>query len=159
LPTKKLAKFALVLIFGFSVIISSCIPEPESPKIEVSENSQLMKVREWFEENKTNLRLPERGSNFRTDAQKLILPFFEKEPNRDKFHHYYFPDGREVYEIALGNDQLFVPGGENKKDQEKLAKRMLQNILFVKHPTENRFDPLIVRYYPDEETFKSSIIK
>jgi hypothetical protein len=47
-----------------------------------------------------------------------------------------------------------VPSTASDNDQENLAKRMIQNILFVKHPTENRFDPLIVRYYPDEETSK-----
>jgi hypothetical protein len=142
------------MIFGFSMLISSCIPEPESPKFEVSENSQLMKVREWFEENKTNLRLPERGSNFRTDAQELILPFFEKEPDWDQFHHYYFPDGREVFEINLENAQTFIPFVDASEDVAIQANRSIQNILFVKHPTENRFDPLIVRYYPDEESSK-----
>jgi len=84
-------------------LLTSCVDEPEAPKIQVEENSQLMKVKTWFEENKTTLRLPERGSNFRTDAEELILPFFEKEPDWDKFHHYYFPDGREVFEISLDN--------------------------------------------------------
>jgi len=136
------------------MIISSCIPESESPKIEVSENSQLMKVRGWFEENKTNLRLPERGSNFRTDAQELILPFFEKEPDWDKFHHYYFPDGREVFEINLDNDQTYIPVFDGDMDIYKIVDRSMQNIIFVKHSTENRFDPLIIRYYPDEENSK-----
>jgi len=136
------------------MIISSCIPEPESPKFEVSENSQLMKVREWFEENKTKLRLPERGSNFRTDAQELILPFFEKEPDWDQFHHYYFPDGREVFEINLENVQTYISISDASEDVATQANRSIQNILFVKHPTENRFDPLIARYYPDEESSK-----
>ncbi|MFT7364765.1 MAG: hypothetical protein ACI9UV_002978 [Algoriphagus sp.] len=136
------------------MIISSCIPEPESPKFEVSENSQLMKVREWFEENKTKLRLPERGSNFRTDAQELILPFFEKEPDWDQFHHYYFPDGREVFEINLENVQTYISISDASEDVATQANRSIQNILFVKHPTENRFDPLIARYYPNEESSK-----
>ena len=28
---------------------------------------------------------------------------------------------------------------------------MIQNILFIKHPTEERFDPVIARYYPDNK--------
>jgi hypothetical protein len=136
------------------MLISACIPEPESPTIEVSENSQLMKVREWFEENKTMLRLPERGSNFRTDAQELTLPFFEKEPDWDQFHHYYFPDGREVFEINLENAETYIPISDASEDIATQANRSIQNILFVKHPTENRFDPLIARYYPDEESSK-----
>lgn len=135
-----------------NLLLTSCVDEPEAPKIEVAKNTPVAKVRAWFEENKTKLRLPERGSNLRTESQELILPFFEKEPDWDKFHHYYFPDGREVFEISLENTQKFVPSTASDNDQENLAKRMIQNILFVKHPTENRFDPLIVRYYPDEET-------
>jgi hypothetical protein len=84
----------------------------------------------------------------------LILPFFEKEPDWDKFHQYSFPDGREVYEINLENEEMFVPMAEGDSSNEGLAQRAIQNILFVKHPTENRFDPLIVRYYPDAETSK-----
>ena len=137
-----------------NLLLTSCVDEPEAPKIEVAKNTPVAKVRAWFEENKTKLRLPDRGSNLRTESQELILPFFEKEPDWDKFHHYYFPDGREVFEISLENTQKFVPSTASDNDQENLAKRMIQNILFVKHPTENRFDPLIVRYYPDEETSK-----
>ncbi|MCU0402796.1 MAG: hypothetical protein MUE75_17625 [Algoriphagus sp.] len=137
-----------------NLLLTSCVDEPEAPKIEVAKNTPVAKVRAWFEENKTKLRLPERGSNLRTESQELILPFFEKEPDWDKFHHYYFPDGREVFEISLENTQKSVPSTASDNDQENLAKRMIQNILFVKHPTKNRFDPLIVRYYPDEETSK-----
>jgi hypothetical protein len=136
------------------MIVFSCIQEPDSPKIEVHESSQIAKVKAWFEENKTNLRLPERGSNFRTESQELILPFFEKEPDWDKFHHYYFADGREVFEVNLKNKQNFLPISDKSLDKDKIAKRSIQNILFVKHATEDRFDPLIVRYYPDEENSK-----
>lgn len=149
-PYKKIARFGLALIFGISMI-TSCIQEPESPKIEVSENSQLMKVREWFEENKTNLRLPERGSNFRTDAQELILPFFEKEPDWDNFHHYYFPDGREVFEVSLENATKYFPKSmlDSFPDQNP-ADFVIQNIMFIKHATAERFDPVIARYYPND---------
>ncbi|MFT7364188.1 MAG: hypothetical protein ACI9UV_002397, partial [Algoriphagus sp.] len=138
-----------------SMLISACIPEPESPKIEISENSQLMKVREWFEENKTNLRLPERGYNFRTDAQELILPFFEKEPDWDQFHHYYFPDGREVFEVSLENATKYFPKSMlDSFPNQNPADFVIQNIMFIKHETANRFDPLIARYYPDNQTSK-----
>jgi hypothetical protein len=148
---KKGARFGLALIFGFSMLISSCIPEPESPTIEVSENSQLMKVREWFEENKTNLRLPERGSNYRADAQELILPFFEKEPDWDQFHHYYFPDGREVFEVSLENATKYFPKSMlDSFPNQNPADVVIQNIMFVKHKTAERFDPVIARYYPDD---------
>ncbi|MDG1275844.1 MAG: hypothetical protein P8O16_01100 [Algoriphagus sp.] len=138
------------------MLISSCIPEPESPTIEVSENSQLMKVREWFEENKTTLRLPERGSNYRTDAQELILPFFEKEPDWDQFHHYYFPDGREVFEVSLENATKYFPKSMlDSFPNQNPADFVIQNIMFIKHETANRFDPLIARYYPDNQNNKS----
>lgn len=114
-----------------NLLLTSCVVEPEAPKIEVAKNTPVAKVKAWFEENKTNLRLPERGSNLRTESQELILPFFEKEPDWDKFHHYYFPDGREVFEISLENTQKFVPSTASDNDQENLAKRMIQNILFV----------------------------
>ncbi len=155
---KNLSRFGFLAFLAFfmtmNLLLTSCVDEPEAPKIELADRTPVAKVKAWFEENKTKLRLPERGSNLRTESQKLILPFFEKEPDWDKFHHYYFPDGREVFEISLENTQKFVPSTSSDPDQESLAKRMIQNILFVKHPTENRFDPLVVRYYPDEETSK-----
>jgi hypothetical protein len=136
------------------LLLSSCLDENESPKIEITENAKIAKIKNWFEENESNLRLTKSGANYRTDAQELILPFFKKEPDWDKFHQYSFPDGREVYEINLENEEMFLPTVEGDSSNEGLAQRAIQNILFVKHPTENRFDPLIVRYYPDAETSK-----
>jgi hypothetical protein len=59
-----------------------------------------------------------------------------------------------VFEISLDNHQLYLPEIRSGENQQEVAKRALQSILFVKNPTENRFDPLIIRYYPDEETSK-----
>lgn len=131
-------------------LLTSCMHEPESPKIEINETSQLAQVKSWFEENKSKLRLPEKGSNYRTDAQELILPFFEKEPDWEKFHHYFFPDGREVFEVSLENATKYFPAGmlesfPNKNPNEYI----IQNIMFVRNPSENRFDPLIARYFPN----------
>ncbi|MGM0943687.1 MAG: hypothetical protein ACQEW9_00810 [Bacteroidota bacterium] len=135
-----------------SLLLSSCVQEPESPRVELSERDQLSKVRNWFEQNKTKLRLPERGSNLRSGSQELILPFFEKEPDWDQFHHYYFPDGREVFEVSLENATKYFPASmlDSFPDRNP-AELVIQNIMFVKHPTEERFDPLIARYYPDGE--------
>ena len=130
--------------------LQACVPEPEAPKIELNETGQLAKVRTWFEENKTKLRLPERGSNLRSESQELILPFFEKEPDWDKFHHYYFPDGREVFEISLENATKYFPTSMlDSFPNRNPAEVVIQNILFVKHPTQERFDPVIARYYPE----------
>ncbi len=141
----------------FLLLLGSCVQDPELPQIKQSEQdqtAQITPVKTWFEANKGSLRLPERGSNFRTESQELILPFFEKEPDWEKVHHYFFPDGREVFEVSLENKEIFIPSlGEQQQDHQ-LARRSIQNILFVKHPTEARFDPLIVRYYPDAETSK-----
>lgn len=141
----------------FLFVLGSCVQDPELPQLKQSEldqTAQIAPVRTWFEANKGSLRLPERGSNFRTESQELILPFFEKEPDWNKVHHYFFPDGREVFEFNLENKEIFIPSlGEQQQDQQ-LARRSIQNILFVKHPTEARFDPLIVRYYPDAENSK-----
>ncbi|SDD21946.1 hypothetical protein SAMN04488104_101966 [Algoriphagus faecimaris] len=135
-----------------SLLLSSCIQEPESPRVEQSERDQLAKVRNWFEQNKTKLRLPERGSNLRSGSQELILPFFEKEPDWDQFHHYYFPDGREVFEVSLANATKYFPASmlDSFPDRNP-SELVIQNIMFVKHPTEERFDPVIARYYPDGE--------
>jgi hypothetical protein len=114
------------------------------------ETSQISQVRDWFESNKTNLRLPERGSNYRTESQELILPFFEKEPDWDQFHHYYFPDGREVFEVSLENATKYFPKTLlDSFPNQNPAELMIQNIMFVRHPKLDRFDPLIARYYPD----------
>lgn len=131
-------------------LLTSCVDEPEVPKIEMSQNAQLEKVKSWFEENKAKLRLPEKGSNFRTESQELILPFFEKEPDWDKFHHYYFPDGREVFEVSLENAIKYYPTSLlDSFPNQNPANYVVQNIMFIKHPTENRFDPLIARYFPN----------
>jgi hypothetical protein len=132
-----------------NLLLTSCVEEPEAPKIEVNENAQIAQVKSWFEQNKTNLRLPERGSNFRTESQELILPFFEKEPDWDKFHHYYFPDGREVFEISLENATKYFPTSmADSFPGRNPAEVVIQNIMFVKHQSLDRFDPLIARYYP-----------
>ena len=137
------------------LLLGACIQEIDAPVEKmVTQSTKIDPVRAWFEANKGSLRLPERGSNFRTESQELILPFFEKEPDWDKVHHYFFPDGREVFEVNLENKEIFIPSlGEQQQDHQ-LARRSVQNILFVKHPTEARFDPLIVRYYPDLENSK-----
>jgi hypothetical protein len=134
------------------MMLSACIPEPENPTIELSASSQLAQVRDWFEANKTKLRLPERGTNFRTESQELILPFFEKEPDWEQFHHYFFPDGREVFEVSLENATKYFPASMLDSFPDRDVKELvIQNIMFISHPTEQRFDPVIARYYPDGE--------
>jgi hypothetical protein len=134
--------------------LGACVAEPEAPKVVVGAAEKTDQLRDWFENNKGSLRLPARGSSFRTGAQELILPFFEKEPDWDKLHHYFFPDGREVFEISLANKETFIPSSGQALEDQGLKSRTFQNILFVKHPIENRYDPLIVRYYPDAENSK-----
>ncbi|MDX5479836.1 MAG: hypothetical protein LPJ98_15425, partial [Cyclobacteriaceae bacterium] len=106
---------------------------------------------------KTKLRIPDRGLNFRTESQELILPFFEKEPDWEKFHQYKFPDGREVFEVSLENATKYFPTTMRDSFPSGNAEEfVIQNIMFVKNPTENRFDPLIVRYFPTSPTSKKS---
>lgn len=137
---------------------SSCVQEPEAPIIKAGPSEQVMKIKSWFEENKQNLRLPDKGINFRTESQELILPFFEKEPNWDKFHHYYFPDGREVYELSLENAEKYFPKSfMDSFPNQDVSKIMIQNILFIKNSTGDRFDPLIARYYPSDEYSKNKM--
>lgn len=140
-----------------NLLSTSCVEEIEAPKIEIDENTQIAQLKSWFEENKTKLRLPERGSNFRTESQELILPFFEKEPDWDKFHHYYFPDGREVFEISLENATKYFPTSMlDSFPDSNPAEVVIQNILFVKNEVAERFDPLIARYYPASLSHKKS---
>jgi hypothetical protein len=138
----------------FLLALGGCVQEPELPQPGKTALDQTTQVRAWFEANKGSLRLPARGSSFRTGSQELILPFFEKEPDWNQVHHYFFPDGREVFEFNLENKELFIPSLGEQQEDELLMRRSIQNILFVKHPTEARFDPLIVRYYPDAENSK-----
>lgn len=137
---------------------SSCVQEPEAPIIKAGPSDQVMKIKSWFEENKQNLRLPEKGINFRTESQELILPFFEKEPNWDKFHHYFFPDGREVYELSLENAEKYFPKSFiDSFPNQDVSKIMIQNIMFIKNVNGDRFDPLIARYYPSDEYSKNKM--
>lgn len=158
---KNMSKFSFLALLAFfitiNLLLTSCVDETEAPTAELDETTQVAKVKAWFEENKSKLRLPERGSNFRTESQELILPFFEKEPDWDKFHHYYFPDGREVFEINLENSTKYFPKTmlDSFPDRNP-AEVVIQNILFVKHPTKERFDPVIARYYPANSSTEKS---
>lgn len=142
----------LSFLITLNLLFTSCVNEPEAPKIELNDNAKLAKVKSWFEENKTKLRLPERGTNLRTESQELILPFFEKEPDWNKFHHYYFPDGREVFEVSLENATKYFPASLLKSfPGQNPANFVVQNIMFIKNPTEDRFDTVIARYFPSDE--------
>ncbi|WP_296704995.1 hypothetical protein [Algoriphagus sp.] len=54
-----------------------------------------------------------------------------------------------MFEVSLEGNRLYFPK-ENSKPKKKDEIKYFQNILFVKHQTEDRFDPLIIRYYPEE---------
>ena len=75
-PVKPEFLSVLALMLTMNLLLTSCVEEPEAPQIELNENAQIAQVKSWFEENKTKLRLPERGTNFRSESQELILPFF-----------------------------------------------------------------------------------
>ena len=156
-PVKPGFLGVLALMLTMNFLLTSCVEEPEAPKIEINEDAQIAQVKSWFEENKTKLRLPERGTNFRSESQELILPFFEKEPDWDKFHHYYFPDGREVFEISLENATKYFPISmlDSFPDRNP-SDLVIQNIMFVKHQSLDRFDPLIARYYPANSSSEKS---
>ena len=142
------------------LLLGACVQEIDAPVEKMAtQSTKIDPVRAWFEANKGSLRLPERGSNFRTESQELILPFFEKEPDWDKVHHYFFPDGREVFEINLKNFTKYYPTSLlDSFPNRNPVDVVIQNILFVKHPTKERFDPVILRYYPanstNEKTFE-----
>ncbi|MHA7129551.1 hypothetical protein [Algoriphagus namhaensis] len=119
------------------------------------ETSQISQVRDWFESNKMNLGVPERGSNYRTESQELILPFFEKEPDWDQFHHYYFPDGREVFETSLENAIKYFPVEMSETfSGQNPSEIMIQNIMFVRHASLDQFNVVLARYYPGDEASK-----
>lgn len=146
--------FCLVMILFLigNLFLISCVQESEVPTAIHSESGQLAKIKAWFEENESKLRLSGGGTNLRMASQELILPFFEKEPDWDQFHHYYFPDGREVFEISLANATKYFPTTMlDSFPNRNPAEVVIQNILFIKHPTEERFDPVIARYYPDNK--------
>jgi hypothetical protein len=102
-------RLIMILFLIGNLFLISCVQEAEVPTAIRSESVQLSKIKAWFEENKSKLRLSGGGTNLRVSSQELILPFFEKEPDWDQFHHYYFPDGREVFEISLANATKYFP--------------------------------------------------
>ncbi|MDE0562011.1 hypothetical protein OU792_18595, partial [Algoriphagus sp. NF] len=69
-----------------------------------------------------------------------------------QFHHYYFPDGREVFEVSLANATKYFPASMLDSFPDRDVKDLvIQNIMFISHSTEQRFDPVIARYYPEGE--------
>jgi len=144
--------FGLISTFVLGILLSSFTENNESTKIEITKNPKIVTIKKWFEENESDLRLTEAGPNYRTGARELILPFFKKEPDWDKFHQYKFEDGREVFEINLGNEQgYFLKSMLDSFPDQDVSKIAIQNILFIKHPTLERYDPLIARYFPDND--------
>ncbi len=151
-PSPRGFRLVMILFLIGNLFLISCVQESEVPTAIRSESAQLAKIKAWFEENKSKLRLSGGGTNLRMASQELILPFFEKEPDWDQFHHYYFPDGREVFEISLANATKYFPTTMlDSFPNRNPAEVVIQNILFIKHPTEERFDPVIARYYPDNK--------
>ncbi|WP_373523385.1 hypothetical protein, partial [Aquiflexum sp.] len=134
------------------IVFTSCIEEP-TEKFEVpQQNPKLALVKNWFETHKNELRIGDSRDSYRTESNELILPFFEKEPDWDKFHIFQFPDGREVYEISLTNSELYFPVYLLDSLPGMIPKKsVIQNIMFVENNQTQRFDPLIVRYYPDNK--------
>jgi len=134
------------------MVFTSCIEEP-TEKFEVpQQDPKLALVKNWFETHKNELRIGDSRDSYRTESHELILPFFEKEPDWDKFHIFQFPDGREVYEINLANAELYFPVYLLDSLPGMIPhKTVIQNIMFVENTQTQRFDPLIVRYYPDNE--------
>ncbi len=116
------------------MVFTSCIEQP-TEKLEVpKQNPKLALVKSWFDTHRYELKIGDSRDSYRTESNELILPFFEKEPDWDKFHIFQFPDGREVYEISLANDELYfpsylsdsIPGMEPNKE-------VIQNIMFVEN--------------------------
>lgn len=60
--------------------------------------------------------------------------------------------------MNLKNESIYYPQKKGISNKSKEVE-YIQNILFVKNQSENRFDPLIIRYYPDDQvsnrTFKN----
>ncbi|PRY88042.1 hypothetical protein CLW00_105163 [Mongoliibacter ruber] len=134
------------------ILFISCIEEP-TEKFEIpQQHPKLAIVKDWFETNKEQLRIDDSRENFSLGGQELILPFFEKEPDWDKFHIYEWPDGRIVYEINLANKEM-VLSSEFKENmpQANPQETVIQNIMFVENRENGRYDPVIARYYPADE--------
>ena len=159
-PINRKLKFSfthlLYQFLSFLIILiafSSCLEEQTKLVPEIENPNQIAKVKDWFEANKHQLRIPDGGISFMTESKELILPFFEKEPDWDKFHHYTFPDGREVYEINLANAEKYFP--KYLKDSLNLSdpsKGVIQNIMFVESLETGGFSPLISSYYPNNDS-------
>ncbi|WP_194777706.1 hypothetical protein [Pararhodonellum marinum] len=106
-------------------------------------------IEQWFSQNKDNLRPYEKnGERAKLIEDKVFfLPFFEKEPDWEKFHQYYFPDGREVFEINLENEEMIVRKEVlEKHDQNTFRDHVIQNIMFVENLEGIGYTPFIARY-------------
>ncbi|WP_373523757.1 AHH domain-containing protein [Aquiflexum sp.] len=137
----------------FLITFSSCIEEQKEIIPNADTLNEISKVKEWFDNHKQELKIRVDGNNQRTESHDLILPFFEKEPDWDKFHIFQFPDGRKVYEVNLSNREFFFYDLQNEEfETTDSITIFIQNIMFVENNENGRFDPLIVRYFPNDET-------
>jgi hypothetical protein len=127
--------------------LGACMEEPEDLSQVSKLPPQLAQVKQWFEANKEQLRIRDGGASFRTESQELIMPFFEKEPDWERVHQYSFADGRDVYEVNVGNGSLIYPVDFDSLQPHVSA---IQNILFVENKEKKSFDPVIIRYLPSD---------
>jgi hypothetical protein len=134
------------------MVFTSCIEQPTEKLAVPEQNPKLALVKSWFDTHRYELKIGDSRDSYRTESNELILPFFEKEPDWDKFHIFQFPDGREVYEISLANAELYFPSylSDSIPGMEP-NKAVIQNIMFVENKENGRFDPVIARYYPNNE--------
>lgn len=74
--------FCLVMILFLigNLFLISCVQESEVPTAIHSESGQLAKIKAWFEENESKLRLSGGGTNLRMASQELILLFLKRSP-------------------------------------------------------------------------------
>ncbi|WP_192347507.1 hypothetical protein [Algoriphagus sp. Y33] len=151
-PNQKWYKLGqtAVIFMGLAFLIGSCADEPDLPQVEtIGKQDQLSEVRDWFEAHEPKLQLTDEDANARKRDKRFKLKHIEKKPDWNKSHHYTLSDGRRVWEVGLKNKEVILPS-DGDTSAEK-ARRVIQNILFVEHPDGGRFDPLVVRYYPDGE--------
>jgi hypothetical protein len=145
-------EWRILLIFCvIATIATGCLEEKQDePKLKELDSS-LQHLKLFFEENKQSFFVTPKHLNLRSESQEMILPFFEKEPDWTEFHHYFFEDGREVYEINLKNAEKYYPSGLSDS-LSKPYESVIQNLLFIKNEITGKFDPLIALYYPSNDS-------
>ncbi|MHA7130968.1 hypothetical protein [Algoriphagus namhaensis] len=141
---KKRHYFGLLLVVSFSILLFSCIEEPEKP-VQTFDNPELLAAKSWYEANSIQESGTENARQFGKRKGK---------PNWNNFKIYHQKDGKKVIEVQFDWEEIRIPEHLNTSEFDKSS--VLQTLLLF--PKENgKHVPYFLNIYPDDASKKFTL--